>query len=344
MGVAITELLESHEIKLSELKGKILAVDAFNILYMFTTTIRGPDGSPLMNSKGEITSHLTGLFSRFSNLMEKGIKFAFVFDGEAPELKRAERSRRSKLKEEAKELYEAAKQAQDIENMKKYAARTVFLTKEMIDEAKELISAMGMPIIEAPSEGEAQAAHLVKRGDAYAVLSQDADALLNETPLMIRNLSISAKRKMPGQYNHKAIEPEIINLKQNLEKLNITQDELIMLAILVGTDYNYGGIKGIGPKKAIKLIEKHKDNPEKIFEEVNWNEHYTFSWKKIYDTIKNMPTTNNYDLTFKDPDTDKIKEILVKKHNFSEERVNATLKKLDEYKKINAQKGLSDFF
>lgn len=344
MGVAITELLDSQEIKLNELKGKILAVDAFNILYMFTTTIRGPDGAPLMNAKGEITSHLTGLFSRFSNLMERGIKFIFIFDGEAPELKRAERSRRAKLKEEAKELYERAKQEQDIENMKKYAARTVFLTKEMIDEAKELIDAMGMPIINAPSEGEAQAAHLVKRGDAYAVLSQDADALLNEAPRMIRNLSISAKRKMPGQYNHKASEPEIIELKENLEKLKITQEELIILAILVGTDYNYGGIKGIGPKKAMKLIEKHKGETDKIFEEVQWREHYEFPWTKIYDTIKNMPTTNEYKLEFKDPNPEKIKEILVKKHDFSEERVNATLKKLDEYKKMNAQKGLTDFF
>ena len=344
MGVAITEILEGREIKLVELKGKILAVDAFNVLYMFTTTIRGPDGSPLMDSKGKITSHLVGLFSRFSNLMAQGIKFVFVFDGEAPELKREERNRRRKLKEEAKELYEEAKQSQDVENMKKYAARAVFLTEEMIQEAKELIQAMGMPIINAPSEGEAQAAHIVKKGDAYAVLSQDADALLNEAPRMIRNLSISAKRKMPGQYNHKKAEPEIINLKENLDKLQITQDQLIILSILVGTDYNYGGIKGIGPKKAIKLIEKHGENFEEIFKETKWEEHYEFSWKKIYETIKNMKVTDDYEINFKDPDTDKIKDILVKKHDFSEERVDGTLLKLEEYKKINAQKGLKDFF
>jgi flap endonuclease-1 len=311
---------------------------------MFTTTIRGPDGAPLIDSKGKITSHLVGLFSRFSNLMAQGIKFAFVFDGEAPELKREERERRGKLKEEAKELYEEAKQTQDIENMKKYAARSVFLTEEMIQEAKELIQAMGMPIINAPSEGEAQAAHIVKRGDAYAVLSQDADALLNEAPRMIRNLSISAKRKMPGQYNHKKAEPEIINLKENLEKLQMTQDQLIILAILVGTDYNYVGIKGIGPKKAIKLIEKHKDNFDEIFKETKWDEHYEFEWRKIYETIKNMKVTDKYEIKFKDPNPEQIKELLVKEHNFSEERVNSTLIKLEEYKKINAQRGLKDFF
>ncbi len=344
MGVAITELLKSEEIRTNDLKGKILAVDAFNVLYMFVTTIRGPDGSPLMDSKGRITSHLTGLFSRFSNLMEKGIKFVFVFDGEPPELKKKERERRNKLKQEAKDLYEKAKQEQDIENMKKYAARSVFLTEEMIKEAKQLIKAMGMPVVEAPSEGEAQAAHLVKRGDAYAVLSQDADSLLNESPRMIRNLSITTRRKMPGQYNHKKTEPELIKLKENLEELKINQDQLIILSILVGTDYNYGGVKGIGPKKAMKLIEKHKDNYEKIFEEAKWNEHYDFSWKKIYEIIKNMPTTNEYEVKFENPNPEEIKKILVEEHDFSEERVNNTLQKLEEYKKINAQKGLSDFF
>ena len=344
MGVAITELLKCEEIKVNSLKGKVLAVDAFNILYMFTTTIRGPDGSPLMDSKGRITSHLTGLFSRFSNLMEKGLKFVFVFDGEAPDLKREERTRRRKLKEEAKELYEAAKQAQDIENMKKFAARSVFLNDEMISEAKALISAMGMPIVEAPSEGEAQAAYMVKRGDAFAVLSQDADCLLSEAPRMIRNLSITSKRKMPNQFNHKSAEPELINLKDNLDFLKISQDQLIALSILVGTDYNYGGIKGVGPKKALKLIEKHKDNFDAIFEDAKWGEHYDFSWKKIFDIIKNMPVIDDYEVSFKDPDFVKIKELLVDEHDFSLERVESTLAKLAEYKKLNAQKGLSDFF
>ena len=344
MGVAITELLKSEEIKINNLKGKILAVDAFNVLYMFVTTIRGPDGSPLMDSKGRITSHLTGLFSRFSNLMEKGIKFVFVFDGVAPDLKKKERERRQKLKEEAKDLYEQAKQEQNIENMKKFAARSVFLTKEMIEEAKKLIKAMGMPIIEAPSEGEAQAAHIVKKGDAYAVLSQDADSLLSEAPRMIRNLSITNRRKMPGQFNHKATEPELITLKENLEALKINQDQLIALAILVGTDYNYGGIKGIGPKKAMKLLEKNGEDFEKIFEEAKWTEHYEFSWKKIYEIIKNMPTTDEYEVKFENPDPEEIKKILVEEHDFSEERVNSTLQKLEEYKKINAQKGLNDFF
>lgn len=344
MGVALTEILVSKEIKIEDLAGKTLAVDAFNTLYMFLTTIRGADGSPLTDSNGRITSHLVGLTSRFSNLIEKGIKFIFVFDGEPPELKAKERERRKSLKNEAKALYEEAKQKEDIENMKKYASRATFLTKEMIEEAKQVIRAMGMPVIEAPSEGEAQAAQLVKNGDAYAVMSQDADALLNGSPRVIKNLSITGRRKMPGSYGYKAINPELIELKENLESLKLTQDQLIVLGILIGTDYNYGGIKGIGPKKGLKLVEKHKDDYEKLFSEVEWEKHFNVSWKRIFDTLKEMPVSNEYDTEFKKPDAEALKRILVEEHEFSEDRLNNSLEKLDSARKSNAQKGLGDFF
>lgn len=344
MGVAITNILKSDEIKIESLSGKILAVDSFNVLYMFITTIRGPDGSPLADSKGRITSHLVGLFSRFSNLMEKGVKFVFVFDGKAPELKREERERRKQLKQEAEKLYEEAQQQENIENMKKYAARTAILSKEMIEEAKELISAMGMPIVIAPSEGEAQAAHIVKNGDAYAVMSQDADSLLSGSPRTIRNLSITGKRKIPGTHAFKNVVPEMFSLQDNLSELELSQDQLIILSILVGTDYNYGGVKGIGPKKALALVKKHSENYDALFEEAKWSEHFQVSWKKIYDTIKEMPVTSEYEIKFNNPDEKKIKKLLVEEHDFSEERVNSTLEKLESYKKQNQQKGLSDFF
>ncbi|MCF7901719.1 flap endonuclease-1 [Candidatus Woesearchaeota archaeon] len=344
MGVAITELLEGKEVKPEELSGKILAVDAFNTLYMFLTTIRGADGSPLMDSKGNITSHLQGLFGRFSNLMEKGLKFVFVFDGQPPELKTKERERRKALKEEAKELYEEAKQKEDVENMKKYAARTVFLTKEMIVEAKELLFAMGIPYVEAPSEGEAQAAFMVKKGDAYAVVSQDADSLISGSPRTIKNLSISRRRKMPGSYNYQVVNPELLSLKDNLERLELSQDELIALAILIGTDYNYGGVKGIGPKKGIKLVKKHKGDFNALFEEAKWSETFDFDWRKIFEVFKQMPVKEDYVIEFKNYDKEKLINLLVKKCEFNEDRVNSTLDKLDKAKKLNEQKGLGDFF
>jgi flap endonuclease-1 len=344
MGVAITNILKSEEIKIEDLTGKILAVDSFNILYMFLTTIRGPDGSPLTDSKGQITSHLVGLFSRFSNLMERGLKFVFVFDGKAPELKHEERERRKQLKMDATKQYDEAVQQENIENMKKYAARTTVLTKEMIEEAKKLIVAMGMPIIIAPSEGEAQAAHIVKNGDAYAVMSQDADSLLSGSPRTVRNLSITGRRKIPGTNAFKNVVPEMLKLQDNLSELGLTQDQLIVLAILVGTDYNYGGVKGIGPKKALAIVKKHQDNFDAVFDEVKWNENSNVAWKKIFETFKEMPVTSDYEIKFNQPDEAKLREILVEEHDFSEERVKSSLEKLANYKMQNQQKGLSDFF
>lgn len=340
MGSKISDLLEGKELKIEDLSGKILAVDAFNTLYMFLTTIRGPDGSPLMTSEGKITSHIQGLISRFTNYMDKGLKFVFVFDGKPPSLKSEESKRRKELKQEAQKLFEEAKQKEDIENMKKYAARSVFLTNEMIEETKELLSYLGIPLIQAPSEGEAQAAHMVLKGDAYAVVSQDADSILNGAPRVIKNLSITGKRKLPGNLGYKNLEPELIELKPNLKKLDLTQDELIMLAILIGTDYNYGGVKGIGPKKGLKLIKEKK---EKSFEEINWEDNFKISWRDIFDTIKHMPITDNYEIKFNSPNYSKLNSFL-KEREFSESRIENTIAKLKEIENKNKQKGLSDFF
>jgi flap endonuclease-1 len=340
MGSKISDLLEGKEIKVEDLAGKVLAVDAFNTLYMFLTTIRGPDGSPLMTKEGKITSHIQGIISRFTNYMDKGLKFVFVFDGTPPSLKSEESKRRRELKKEAQKLFEEAKQKEDLENMKKYAARSVFLTNEMVEETKELLDLLGIPIVQALSEGEAQAAHIVLKGDAFAVVSQDADSILNGALRVIKNLSITGKRKMPGNLGYKNLEPELIELKPNLTRLELTQDELIMLAILIGTDYNYGGVKGIGPKKGIKLI---KDKKEKSFEEVNWEDNFKINWKDIFDTIKDMPTTDDYEIKFKSPNYDKLKEFLSIRE-FSEVRIENTLAKIKDIENKNKQKGLSDFF
>jgi flap endonuclease-1 len=343
MGTQITDILIKKEIAIKDLQNKILVVDAFNMLYQFLTTIRGPDGSPLSDSKGQITSHLVGLFSRTSNLMQKNLKLGFVFDGVPPDIKKLERERRKKLKIEAKAKYDEAKRKEDVDEMKKYAGRTSVLTKEMVDEAKLLIQALGLPIIQAPSEGEAQAAHMVKRGDAYALISQDTDCLLFGTPYMIKNLSITGRKKKAGTVHYEPIQPEIISLKENLKNLKLTQDQLIILGILVGTDFNIGGIKGIGPKKALKLLQEIKE-PKKIFEEAGWKENFEFSWETVFDVIKKMPVTDEYELKWEKPDKEKIKQLLIEKHDFGTERVNSTLTKLEEYEKEQSQRGLGDFF
>jgi len=332
MGVAITELLSKKDISLDFLSNKTIAVDASIFLYQFLTTIRQRDGSFLTDSKGNITSHLAGLFSRNCHLIKNRIKMVYVFDGKPPKLKEGERDKRRKIKEEAQAKYEIAKEKKDVNEMKKFAARTTRLTKEMTEEAKSLINAFGIPIVQAPSEGEAQAAYLVKRNEAYAVASQDADSLLFETPHLIRNLSVSGKKK------NKFISPELINLRETLELLKINQDQLIVLGMLVGTDYNIGGIKGIGKKNALKLVKQY-DDFEKLFKHVKWKDYFDVDWKKIFDLFKKMPVNEKYILEFNEIDKEKIIKLLVDKHDFSLERIE---KQLSFLKK--EQKGLGEWF
>jgi len=342
MGVNIKDLLNKEEISLEDLKGKTLAVDAFNMLYQFLTTIRGPDGSYLTDSSGRITSHLIGLFNRVTSLMQKGIKLVFVFDGVPPELKKKERERRMAIKDKAMEAYERAVEQKDAAAMKKYAARTTRLSNDMIQDAKTLLTLLGVPIIEAPSEGEAQCAFMAKKGDVWGVASQDYDALLYGTPRLVQNLSIVGRRKKIHGRGTVVIKPELVEFEKTIKELDITQDQLIVLAILVGTDYDYGGVKGIGPKKGLKLIKAHNQDFDSVFSEIEWQ--HTASWKEIFDLFKNMPITEKYDLTQKKHDPEGLQVFLVEERDFSAERVEKGIENLQKVQAAASQKGLGAFF
>jgi len=342
MGTNLKDLIAAKEITFEDLKGKILAVDSFNILYQFLSTIRQRDGTLLKDSQGRVTSHLTGLFNRTTKLMQYGIKLAFVFDGKPPELKQKEREKRRTVKQEAIKLYEEAKKKEDIEAMKKYAARTSILTSEMIEESKRLISALGLPVIQAPSEGEAQVASIVNEQKAFAGISEDFDSLLYGIPRLVKNLTISGRRKFKASYVN--IKPKIIHLSDNLNNLGIDQDQLIVLAMLIGTDYNQGGIKGIGPKNAFKLVKKYQNNFDDLFNEVKWDEQFNFPWTDIYYLIKKMPVKKDCDLTFEKINTEKISELLIEEHDFSKERVNKAIENLIKNEDKKQQKGLGEWF
>lgn len=334
MGLQIAEIIPKKEIEFKDLKGKTLAVDAFNVIYQFLSTIRQPDGTPLMDSKKRITSHLSGLFYRNINLLSEGIKLIYVFDGKAPELKNRTRELREESKEEAKEKYEQARDEEDIEAMGKYARQIVKLDKEKIEESKKLLQAMGIAILEAPGEGEAQASFLCSQGEVYAAASQDYDCLVFKIPKLIQNLTLSRKRKTSSG-SFVDIKPQIIELKQVLSELEINQEQLICIAILSGTDYNPGGVKGIGPKKALKLVKEHK-NPEKVFEFLEQEGKYKvdFDWKAVFELLNKPSVTREYKIEFPKINFQEIKKILME-HDFSEERIDNQLEKLKE---LNEQK------
>jgi flap endonuclease-1 len=309
---------------------------------MFLSSIRQPDGSLLKDSKNNVTSHLNGLFYRFTKLMQHDIKFIFVFDGKPPELKLKERERRAEIKHEAELKFKQAEKGGDLEEMKKYASRTSRLTKDMIDDAKELMDALGCPIIQAPGEGEAQAAYIVQNKQAYASLSQDADSMIFGCPLVVKNLTLSGRKKMPNKLSYDAINPELISLHDTLNNLGIDIDQLIVVSMLTGTDYNIGGIKGIGPKTALKLVKEYGKGFDRLFKEAKWDECFDYDWKQVFDVIKHTQVTKDYEIRFKDVDDEKVVDVLCKKHDFSEERVRKVLETL--HKKPKTQKGLGDFF
>ncbi|MDP2628765.1 MAG: flap endonuclease-1 [Nanoarchaeota archaeon] len=345
MGLNIREIIPGKEIRISDLRGKLLSVDAYNILYQFLSSVRQVDGTPLMDNKKRITSHLSGIFYRNINLLSEGIKLVYVFDGEAPKLKAKTYKIREGGRDVARERYAEAKQQENIEGMRRYGSQLIRLDDEMIRESKELLDAMGIPVVQAPSEGEAEAAYLCKiKKDIYASVSQDFDSLLFGAPKLIRNLTLARRRKTISGWVE--VNPEMIELEKVLNILEINLDQLICLGILVGTDYNPKGIPGIGQKKALQIVKKYQQ-PVLIFKSVEEQimslpEEERFDWKEIFALFHNHKVAD-VDFKFKKINEEKIKDILVREHDFSEERVDKQLEKLRDISEKRKQKGLGDW-
>ncbi len=341
MGVQISQIIPKKEIELSDLKNKVVAVDAYITLYQFLTTIRQPDGTPLQDKRGRITSHLSGLFYRNINLLREGIKLVYVFDGVPPELKQAEIEKRREAKKVAEEKYIHAKLKEDLVGMKKYSSRTVTISDEIVEESKELLEALGIPVIQALSEGEAEAATLARAGRVYAAASQDYDALLYGTPYLVRNLTSSKRKKLPsGLYLD--VKVEVIEFQRVLNELGIDRDQLICLAILVGTDYNPGGIKGLGQKRALEIVQQYK-YPVEIFRYVSGKFNFIFDWQEIFKQFHDYKSGHEGEIKFKSASPEKLREIL-REHDFSDARIDSGLQRLREIEELKKQKGLSDFF
>ena len=334
MGIKLSDIVPRKEVSFDDLSGKKIAVDSSNMLFQFISSIRQRDGTLLTDSNGNVTSHLVGIFSRITNLMSRDVKLCFVFDGKPPEIKNAVKAEREYRKLMAEEKLE---EAEDEEDMLRFSKQSSRLTKEMIEESKELVSALGLPWIQAPSEAEAQASYMCKNNDVDYVASSDYDCLIYGATKLLTNLTLSQKRKLPSG-GTVAIAPYVVELKEVLKTLGISSEQLLMLSILVGTDYNPKGISGIGPKKALKLVKEHKDYG-KMFSELNAE----FNWKEVYNTFRNMSIEKKYKLEWKPVDADKLKELLVERHDFNEERDKKTLSSLIKIKKQPGQKTLGDY-
>ena len=342
MGLDLKPILTHTNIKLSDLSNKIIAVDAFNTIHQFLATIRGSTGELLANSHGEITSHLSGLFYRNINLLAEGIKLVYVFDGVSSPLKTNEIQRRHQIKEIATEKYEKALVQGKLEEARKYSQATSVLTNKMIEESKRLLSLLGIPTIQAPSEGEATAANLTNTDLVHICASQDYDSILFGARRLVRNITISGKRKVPNRNAYIDVPLEIFHLEEILDQTKLTNEQLVDVGILIGTDYNSGGIPGIGPKTALKLIQKYSklENIDQLQEPLS-NIPYE-EIRELFLKPKVANVTSN-DIKFEPVDYDKLVEFLCMEKNFSSDRVNSALQKVQNSDK-NKNQSLEKWF
>jgi flap endonuclease-1 len=328
LGVNLRDLVPKVTVKLEDLSGKAIAIDAYNALYQFLAIIRQPEGTPLRDSSGRITSHLSGLLYRTSNLVELGIKPVYIFDGTPPALKEVEIKRRMKAKEEALIKYEQALKEGRIEEARMYAQATSRLKDYMAEDSKRLLDLMGIPWIQAPSEGEAQAAHLVKRGDADYCASQDYDSLLFGAPRLVRNVTISGRRKLPSKNVYIEVIPEIVELEQVLKECGITYEQLVDVGILIGTDFNPEGVRGLGPKTALKLIKEH-GSIENALPYIK-NADFPVDPQQIREIFLKPKVTDNYKIEWKEPDVEGVVNFICRERDFSEDRVRKALEKMQK--------------
>ncbi|MFA5929836.1 MAG: flap endonuclease-1 [Candidatus Micrarchaeia archaeon] len=321
MGVDLGDV-PKRAVALSDLSGKRFAVDAYNAIYQFLSSIRQPDGTPLKDSDGNITAHLTGIFYRNARLLEHGIRPIYVFDGNPPEFKSDVISERAGRKAEAEANWKDALERGDMASAKKYAQASSRLTHAMVEESKELLRSMGIPVVEAPSEGEAQASQLVIEGAADAAASQDMDCLLFGAPLLLRNLSVGGRRKMPGRNDYVEIEPEFIELQSALSALGVSRQQLVWMGILIGTDFDEG-VKGVGPKKALKIVRECKTLREAAEKAGAADEMALF--ESVEHFFLEPPVEKGVKIAAEKMDREKIVKFLCGKHDFSEERVSRTI-------------------
>lgn len=334
MGLDLKQLTVREKTKLESFASKAIAIDAYNAMYQFLSIIRGPDGLHLADAQGRVTSHISGLFYRNINYLSIGIKPIYVFDGRPPSLKSAEIEKRRQIKKDATIKYERAKEAGDMEAVRKYAQQTTVMRDTMVEDSKKILELFGIPYIQAPSEGEATAAHLTITGQAYASASQDFDSILFGAKRLIRNFTNSGRRKIPNRNTYIEVEPEIIELEKTLNELGLTRAQLIDVGILIGTDFNPDGFERVGPKTALKMIKKHsrlEDIPE-IQEKLEQIE-----YEQIRKIFLEPQVVKDPKIEFKEVDYEGITKYLVGERSFSADRISSSLNRLKRAQEKKSQ-------
>jgi len=331
----------SHAIKENEIKnyfGRKVAIDASMSLYQFLIAVRGDGGAQLTSEDGETTSHLMGFFYRTIRMVDNGIKPVFVFDGKPPTMKAGELEKRKEKRDEAQMALDKAKEEGNMEEVDKQSKRLVKVGKNHVEDVKKLLKFMGVPFVEAPCEAEAQCAELVKAGKVYAAGTEDMDSLTFGTNILLRHLTFSEARKMPIKEFY---------LDKVLEGFEMDQTQFIDLCILLGCDY-VDKIKGIGPKKAIELVKKHK-TIECILENLDKTkypppENWMYEEARRLFVSPEVTPAAEVELKWEKPDEEGLVKYMCEEKGFAEERIRNGIKKLVKAKSGATQGRLDSFF
>jgi len=329
-------------LSLDDLRGKSFAVDAPNYLYQFLSLIRMPDGTPLQDSHGNVTSHLAGLMFRSTRLMhDYDMQLAFVFDGKPPQLKQHEIMKRREKRQKATVEWQNALQKGDYATAFSKAVMTSRLTQPLIEDAKNLLALLGIPFVQAPSEAEAQSACMAMKGDVWAASSKDYDSLLFGAPRLLRYLTISGREFLPSKGISRLLKPELIELDKFLGNYGITREQLVDIAMLIGTDFNEG-VKGIGPKTALSLIQKH-GNIESLPVDIK-SKLKTQNCEAVRRFYMQPDVTSDYTAKYGEMNEDGLYEFLCRQRDFSQSRVETVVQRMRAFYKRKRQAELKEWF
>ncbi|CAM6092084.1 unnamed protein product [Calypogeia fissa] len=348
MGVkGLTKLLADNapgsmkEQKFESYFGRKIAIDASMSIYQFLIVVGRVGSDMLTNEAGEVTSHLQGMFTRTIRILEAGIKPVYVFDGKPPEMKGGELAKRLARRDDAATGLEKAIEGGEQADIEKYSKRTVKVTKKHNEDCRKLLRLMGVPVVEAPSEAEAECAALCSADKVYAVASEDMDTLTFGATRFVRHLMEPTSRKIA------IMEFEVAKV---LSELDLTMDQFIDVCILCGCDY-CDTIKGVGAQTALKLIREH-GSLEKVVEYFNSNKtRYQIpdDWpyqeaRRLFKEPLVTPAEEMVDFKWMAPDEQGLKTFLVDENGFSNDRVTKGIEKIKSAKNKSSQGRLESFF
>jgi flap endonuclease-1 len=197
----------------------------------------------------------------------------------------------------------------------------------MQDDAKRVLEMLGVPWIQAPQEGEAQAAQMAIEGHVWAANSRDYDSVLFGSPRLVRYVTISGQEFLPSKDRARPLIPEMIELHSLLQHLEITREQLIDLAIMVGTDFDKG-IKGVGPKTALRLIKTYgtleglpAQYQDQLAETVN----------EVREIFLKPAVINDVKIQYSGLKEDELRQFLCGERGFSKERVELAIERMREF-------------